>query len=538
MALSNDIISQFVKATNDKPETKKEATVYGTTVEYGGRMFVRIDGSDLLTPISTTADVKEDERVTVTIKDHTATVTGNISSPSARTDDVKDVANQITEFEIVMAYKVSTTDLEAIIATIDSLRAKTAYITEADISHAEIINAEIDKLKATYAELDHVDAKDITALTADIEKIKSMFAEVGSLTADEIDAVNADIDQLKAYNADFTYVSAEVLEAMKASIKTLDVKKLSAEQADLKYANIDFSNIGEAAMEYFYAKSGLIKDVVVGDGTITGELIGVTIKGDLIEGNTVVADKLVIKGEDGIYYKLNTEGGVEPDEQITKEKLQNGLHGEVIITNSIAAEKINVHDLVAFDATIGGFNITDDSIYSGVKSSIDNTTRGIYFDNTGQIAFGDSSNYLKYYKDSDGYWRLQISAGSIRLGGSSNTVEEAIDDIKSEMETIKDEVTTNLRIESSRGTVFKNSAVSTVLSAVIYRGSQRITDITALKEAMGSSAYLQWSWQRLDETSYGIISATDSRIGNDGFTFTLTPEDVDTKVTFMCELMT
>lgn len=538
MALSNDIISQFVKATNDKPETKKEATVYGTTVEYGGRMFVRIDGSDLLTPISTTTDVKEDERVTVTIKDHTATVTGNISSPSARTDDVKDVANQITEFEIVMAYKVSTTDLEVINATIDSLRAKTAYITEAYISHAEIINAEIDKLKATYAELDHVDAKDITALTANIEKIKSMFAEVGSLTADEIDAVNADIDQLKAYNAEFTYVSAEVLEAMKASIKTLDVKKLSAEQADLKYANIDFSNIGEAAMEYFYAKSGLIKDVVVGDGAITGELIGVTIKGDLIEGNTVVADKLVIKGEDGIYYKLNTEGGVEPDEQITKEKLQNGLHGEVIITNSITAEKINVHDLVAFDATIGGFNITDDSIYSGVKSSIDNTTRGIYFDNTGQIAFGDSSNYLKYYKDTDGYWRLQISAGSIRLGGSSNTVEEAIDDIKSEMETIKDEVTTNLRIESSRGTVFKNSAVSTVLSAVIYRGSQRITDITALKEAMGSSVYLQWSWQRLDETSYGIISATDTRIGNDGFTFTLTPEDVDTKVTFMCELMT
>lgn len=538
MALSNDIISQFVKATNDKTDTKKETTVYGTTVEYGGKMYVRIDGSDLLTPISTTVKVETDERVTVTIKDHTATVTGNITSPSASTKDVDKVANQITEFEIVMAYKVSTTDLEAINATIDSLRAKTAYITEADISHAEIINAEIDKLKATYAELDHIDAKDITALTADIEKIKSMFAEVGSLTADEIDAINADIDQLKAYNAEFTYVSAEVLEAMKAAIKKLDVEKLTAKEAELKYANIDFSNIGEAAMEHFYATSGLIKDVVVGDGTIAGELVGVTIKGDLIEGNTVVADKLVIKGEDGIYYKLNIEGGAEPDEEITKEKLQNGLHGNVIIANTITAEKINVHDLVAFDATIGGFNITENSIYSGLKSTINNTTRGIYFDNTGQIAFGDSSNYLKYYKDTDGYWKLEVSAGSIRLGGSSNTVEEAISDIKTEMETIKDEVTTNLRIESSRGTVFKNNQVSTVLSAVIYRGSNRITDIATLKELMGESAYLQWSWQRIDEDTYGVISASDSRIGNDGFTFTLTPEDVDTKVTFMCELIT
>ena len=65
----------------------------------------------------------------------------------------------------------------------------------------------------------------------------------------------------------------------------------------MKYASIDFSNIGIAAMKKFYSESGLIKNVVVGDQTITGELVGVTIKGDLIEGNTIKADKLVIKGK-------------------------------------------------------------------------------------------------------------------------------------------------------------------------------------------------------------------------------------------------
>ena len=40
------------------------------------------------------------------------------------------------------------------------------------------------------------------------------------------------------------------------------------------------------------------------------------------------------------------------------------------------------------------------------------------------------------------------------------------------------EAATTLRIDSSRGTVFKNNEVSTVLSVVIYHGSQRITDIT------------------------------------------------------------
>ena len=100
------------------------------------------------------------------------------------------------------------------------------------------------------------------------------------------------------------------------------------------------------------------------------------------------------------------------------------------------------------------------------------------------------------------------------------------------------EAATTLRIDSSRGTVFKNNAVSTVLSAVIYHGSQRITDITTLRNTFGAGAYLQWSWQRMDEDRYGIISADDARLSHDGFQFTLSAADVDTKVTFMCELIT
>lgn len=96
---------------------------------------------------------------------------------------------------------------------------------------------------------------------------------------------------------------------------------------------------------------------------------------------------------------------------------------------------------------------------------------------------------------------------------------------------------TVLRIDSSRGTVFKNNAVSTVLSAVIYRGSNRITDIDTLHSIFGSGAYIQWSWQRMDEDTYGVISSDDSRLSNSGFSFTLSPDDVDVKVTFMCKLI-
>ena len=70
------------------------------------------------------------------------------------------------------------------------------------------------------------------------------------------------------------------------------------------------------------------------------------------------------------------------------------------------------------------------------------------------------------------------------------------------------------------------------------REKDRITDIDKLHEVYGNSAYIQWKWQRLDEDSYGIISSADSRMSNGGFSFTLSPDDVDVKVTFMCELIT
>ncbi len=95
-----------------------------------------------------------------------------------------------------------------------------------------------------------------------------------------------------------------------------------------------------------------------------------------------------------------------------------------------------------------------------------------------------------------------------------------------------------LRIDSSRGTVFKNNTVSTVLSVVIYYGAQRITDRAALTAAFGTGVSLEWSWQRMGEDSFGVISAADTRLSNDGFMFTLSAADVDSKVVFQCKLLT
>lgn len=421
MALSNDLVSQIAKTiSNNTNKTPKETTVYGTTVMYEGRPYVRLDGSDLLTPVTTTSSVGEGDRVTVMIKNHTATVTGNTSDPSASSNTVKEYGDQITEFEIVMAYKVSTQDLEAVTASIQNLIAKTATIENADI-----IKADIEQLHAKFANIEYVNATDVEALNADIENLRAEFAKIGDLTVEEFDAITADIDSLKGYTADFTYVSADVLSAFRASIKELEANKITTKELDAKYANIDFANIGEAAVENFLSKSGIVEDIVISEGHVTGRLVGVTIIGDLIEGGTVKADKLVVLGEDGLYYKLNVNG----ETVSAKQTEYNSLHGSIITAKSVTAEKVNVNDLVAFDATIAGLNMTSGSIYSGAKSTVDNTTRGFYMDKTGQLSLGDQNQYVRYYKDQDGVYRLEISAGSVILQANNKTLEEAIEDI-------------------------------------------------------------------------------------------------------------
>ena len=105
------------------------------------------------------------------------------------------------------------------------------------------------------------------------------------------------------------------------------------------------------------------------------------------------------------------------------------------------------------------------------------------------------------------------------------------------MEELAENTTCNLVIESSRGTVFKSNQASTILSVVIYRGKDRITNMTDLKSAMGNSVYLQWKWRRLTDNDWGIISASDSHISDQGFKYTITPNDIDNQVSYMCELI-
>ena len=406
MSLSSDLISEFVKVTKDDEKPKNETIVYGTTVVYEGSTYVKLDGSELLTPVSTTSSTENGERVTVMIKDHTATITGNMSSPSARSGDVKDITNELNiekgKIKELIAEDANIKGLlEATEADIDDLQAKNATITE--------------KLTAAEGDIKNLNTDKLSVRDADIK-----YATIGDLEATDA----------KFNNLDSTYAKITALNAQQAQIDNLGAK----------YATIDFANINQAAITKIYAEHGIIDDLTFKDGRVVGELVGVRIKGDLIEAGTLKADKLVVKGSDGLYYKLNIEGGATVSEQVSDEDLKNGLSGDIIVAKSITAEKVAVDDLVAFGATIGGFHIDNNSIHSEGKAALTNEDPGIYFDKDGQLSVGDGKNYLRYFKDENGEHKLEVSASSIlmKLGGNTSTLEDAVDNVDQNINYLKE----------------------------------------------------------------------------------------------------
>lgn len=458
MALSNDLTSLFAKEITKPEKSSKnvETTLNATVVNDSGNLYVKIDGSDQLTPITTTTTIKNGERVTVMIKNHSAIVTGNISSPAPSQGDLDSLGDKIAEFDTIIADVVHTDDLTAIYADIENLTADNVTIR--------------DQLTAANANIDKLEANDVTIngkLTAAEGEIDDLYAnmltvEVADLkyaTIGDLEVTNADIHNLQADYGDFKVLTTGKFDAIDANIEDLTANQITVDDLDAKYANIDFANIGEAAFKKIFADSGVIGDLVMQEGHVTGTLVGVTIKGDLIEGGTVVADKLVIKGTDGLYYKLNTDGETTSAEQTE----YNSLNGSVITAQSITAEKINVSDLVAFNATIGGYHITNTSLYSGVKESVGNTTRGVYMDNDGQFALGDASNYLRYFKDTDGTYKLAISANAISIGAAQKDLEEIIDEVNDKVDNID---LSNLDVEIGGRNLVLDSGVENNIEAL------------------------------------------------------------------------
>ena len=121
MNLNSILVSEFAKITNDNSETiNNGTTLYGTYRTQGGRSYVQIDGSDVLTPSVTTSEARNGDRVTVLIKNHRAIITGNLTDPSASTTTVEEVKETVEFLDSgITDLKDTVTSMDEIIDTVN-----------------------------------------------------------------------------------------------------------------------------------------------------------------------------------------------------------------------------------------------------------------------------------------------------------------------------------------------------------------------------------------------------------------------------------
>ena len=318
--------------------------------------------------------------------------------------------------------------------------------------------------------------------TAAIEFAHIAAATINSLNAGALEATTAKIASLTASDIQTDSLAAAlaaftVITCGTATFDAATIRHLVAQSMNLEYGAAGQVFIQNLAVEY-------------------AQMIGASI------GN------LCIKASNGQYYTIDVDGSGNVTATLTtvsQEEIEAGETdaGRVILETSITAAQLSTSDLLATFALVNQIDaarIDVDQLFAR-QAFIDQL-------NTSVIQSQDF---------------IQLVVGQV-----DDRVEDAMQDATPAV----------LRIDSSRGTVFKDNNVATVLTVSIHYGATIIENATALRAAFGNNARLQWEWLRMDEDRYGVISSSDSRLSNGGFSLTLGPQDVDVKVTFRCTLIT
>lgn len=345
MGIDRSLLNEFVKITNDKKETK-QTQLYGTVVTQGNSKYVKIDGSEIITPVRSTTDIKDDERVIVKIDNHMATITGNMTNPSVGNDRVEFTEGKIDRFDHLFAGNITAENIAANSITSDKILA--GSITTDKLMAESIIADKIaadaiesKHIKANAIEAEHIKAGAITADKIDAGIITSDHISSGTITADKI--ATGTITAGSGVIADGAIGSAQIssLDVAKLESGTIDTSKIYIAGADghlqLKGNRLQvFDGLGNRAVER----------VSVGDVNGDGSKFGLRVRG--ADGETILLD------ENGVTSEGITDGS------ITNNKISDDAN--------IDGAKLNINSVVS------KINEDGTETIQGTKIEVDGTT--------------------------------------------------------------------------------------------------------------------------------------------------------------------
>lgn len=528
MALTDDLISQFVKITNDKKDVKEENTVYGTIRIKDGRTFVQLDGAndeEILTPVTEAAKTVDGERVTVMIKNHTAIVTGNLSSPSARSGDVDDLNDTIHEFDSILADKVSTEELDAERARIDNLVADNATIK----GLLEANNIDVGKLEADYITVNNA----LTAVQADVEnlnttKLDTDIATVTYATIESLEATNADIHSLEATYGEFASLAADHFTAINADIDALQTNKLDAETARITYAKIADLNAINAEIDTLQADVANIDTLIFGSATgnmiqasfanaVIAQLSNAQIKSAMIESvsaNKITAGDIItnnvrVRSEDGSLIISDETMQISDSSrvrvQIGKDASNdysiniwdadgNLMFSKGGITDSAIKDAIIRNDMVSDTANIAAHKLDIDSLFEEINGST-NTIKStqIYLDDQAQtlnVAFKELETEVTNLGETITSQGTQLSViqGEIESRIWQQDINTATNEMSTKYSVVEQQIDSINTTIASHNSQIASKADGSTVAKVTDRVSSLETNLTGFQSSV-SSAY-------------------------------------------------
>ncbi|MEG1288564.1 MAG: hypothetical protein RSD29_04385, partial [Bacilli bacterium] len=450
----------------------------------------------------------------------------NINATNAKIDNLVTNKADINELHAVNSEieNLKTKELYAINAKIENLKSKKADIEELNATNATIknlktnelqaINAEITKLHAYKATIDDLTSETakINSLIANKANINDLNAAVANIT--ELNNSKANIIDLNATNAEIGKLKTIDLKAINADINNLKVDK--ANIADLAATNADIKVIKGDTADIKTIINGNISSINVQAGGITSESLTIAngfIKDAMISNldvsklraGNISTNKFKIQSDDGGMEFVGSTQQFKDKDGNVRIQMGKDVSGEFnfIIKGKDGKTTLIDETGVKENAIADGLikkDMIEDKAVDGKKINIESMVEELNNDNSSLI-----------------------KSSKVLLDKTGQSLEVAFNSMKT---TIEENITFNIIIKSSNGTVFKNSNIQTILSAIVYYGTRDVTD------TIDESRFI---WTRISNDNSGDL-IWNKKYSKGAKKINITKEDVYQRALFRCRL--
>ena len=366
MELSTQLLKSFAKVVNQpSKETSKTSAMYGYLKNDQNVFYVKIDGSEEYIPTYTVVNGQTGDRVVCEIRNHSVLVTGNLSSPSATGNDVKNVSDKV---DVLEANRITTDYLKAHYAEIDFANINVAHIKQGfmesllvsqGIIADRVVGSEVTATNVLTGV--NIYADDIVAGTLSVDRLvfrgseQSVIYQLnnisGALQAENVDTINGEVITPRT-------IAADRIIAKSITATEINVQNLVA--------------TGLIETNRLTSKNILVDDLFAMD---------ITAAGSIKSSNYTYTS--------GVYstagIKMNMATG-----QIISRQFAIDTSGNTYFAGHLSAPT----------GTIGGFNIKTNALYSGTDS-LESLNEGVYIGTDG-IKSVNSSGGGRYVRISDG----------------------------------------------------------------------------------------------------------------------------------------